>query len=308
MGISISISLRKAKENGADRNVYLRIFKRTLILFVLGLFLNGFPYFDFSVLRIPGVLQRTALVFCIAAILYLKCNKKTLLIISGTLLILYWIIMCILPVPGYGQASLEAETNMGAWLDRLLMPGHLWKYSLTWDPEALLGTLTATVTALIGILTGIWLQSDNDSREKVIRLFVMGLSLILGGLIWNSFFPINKALWTSSYVLYTSGIALNCLAFSYYFLDIIKIRKGWTRPFLAFGSNAITAYFVAELLARLIGEIIIGDTDLKTWLFENAFSSWLNPYNASLVMAFLWVLLIWLPLQQMYKRNMLIKV
>jgi predicted acyltransferase len=308
VGISISISLRKAKETKPDSKVYLKIFKRTLILFALGLFLNGFPYFDFSVLRIPGVLQRIALVFCIAAIFYLKCSKKTLVIISGTLLVLYWIIMCFLPVPGQGHPSLEPENNMGAWLDRLIMPGHLWKYSLTWDPESLLGTMPATVTALAGILTGQWLQNEKDNREKVIGLFLAGSGLVVGGLIWDGFFPINKGLWTSSFVLYTAGIALNTLAFCYYYFDVVKIRQGWTAPFLAFGSNAITAYFIAELLARITGEISVGDTSLKGWIFENLFASWLNPYNASLAMAIVWVILLWIPLHQMYRRKVFIKI
>ena len=308
VGISVSISLRKAKETGADKHIYLKIFKRTIILFVLGLFLNGFPYFDFSILRIPGVLQRIALVFCVCAILYLKCNKKILMILSASMLIIYWIIMCFLPVQGFGHASLEPETNMGAWLDRLIMPGHLWKYSLTWDPESLLGTIPAIVSGLTGVLTGEWLNSEKDNREKVIRLFVAGSALIIGGLIWNSFFPINKSLWSSSFVLYTSGIALNTLAFCYYFLDVIKIQKGWTIPFLAFGSNAITAYFIAELLARALGEIKVGDNDLHSWLFQHCFASWLNPYNASLAMALTMVIFLWLPLRQMYNRNIFIRI
>jgi predicted acyltransferase len=308
VGISISISFRKAKETKPDTAVYLKIFKRSLILFALGLFLNGFPYFDFSTLRIAGVLQRIALVFCVAAILYLKCSKKTLVIISGTLLVLYWIIMCFLPVPGQGFPSLEPETNMGAWLDRLIMPGHLWKYSLTWDPESLLGTLPAIVTALAGILTGQWLQSEKDNKEKVIGLFLAGSALVVGGLIWDSFFPINKSLWTSSFVLYTAGIALNTLAFCYYYFDVVKIKKGWTEPFLAFGSNAITAYFIAELLARITDVISVSDSSLKGWIFENLFASWLNSYNASLAMAIVWVILLWIPLHQMYKRKVFIKI
>jgi predicted acyltransferase len=308
VGISVSISFCKAKETGADKHVYIKIIKRTLILFALGLFLNGFPYFDFSILRIPGVLQRIALVFCACAILYIKCNKKTLIILSGSLLLVYWVIMCFLPVPGLGHPSLEPETNMGAWFDRLIMSGHLWKYSLTWDPEGLLGTIPAFVSGLIGVLTGQWLTSEKDNRDKVIVLFICGCSLIIGGLIWNGFFPINKALWSSSFVLYTSGIGLNALAFSYYFLDVLKINKGWTLPFLAFGSNAITAYFVAEFLSRVIGEIEFSDTDLHSWIFKHFFVSWLNPYNASLMMALVWVLILWVPLWQMYKRNILIKI
>jgi predicted acyltransferase len=308
VGISVSISLHKAKEEGANKQVYLKIFKRTIILFALGLFLNGFPYFDFSTLRIPGVLQRIALVYCISAILYLKYNKKSLMILSGIRLLAYWIILCFLPVPGLGHPSLEPELNMGAWLDRLIMPGHLWKYSLTWDPEGLLGTIPAVVSGLIGVMAGQWLNSEKESREKVIGLFIAGSSLIICGLIWNGFFPINKGLWTSSFVLYTSGIALNALAFCYYFLDVVKIQKGWTSPFLAFGSNAITAYFIAELFAKAMGEIKVGDTDLHSWLFQHFFVSWLNPYNASLAMALVWVMLLWLPLRLMYKKNILVKI
>jgi len=308
VGISISISLRNAKQAGPNEKVYLKIFKRTAILFALGLFLNGFPYFDFSIIRIPGVLQRIALVFCISAILYLKSSKKMLVWISGIFLFLYWIIMSFIPVPGTGLPSLEPETNMGAWVDRLIMEGHLWNQTKTWDPESLLGTLPAIVTALSGILAGIWLQNEKEGKDKVIGLFISGISFIIGGLIWNTFFPINKALWTSSYVLYTSGIALTTLAFSYYYFDVVKIKKGWTEPFLAFGSNAITAYFMAELFARLIDLISIRDTSLKNWVFENAFASWLNPYEASLAMAIFWVILLWIPLNLMYKKRIFIKI
>ncbi|MFL5730642.1 MAG: acyltransferase family protein [Cytophagaceae bacterium] len=307
-GISISISMLKAKESGDRKGIYLKILKRTAILFALGLFLNGFPYFDFSIIRIPGVLQRIALVFCLCSFLYLSCSRKALIIISAFLLLLYWILLCFVPMPGLAHASLEPETNLGAWLDRLVMPGHLWQQSKTWDPESLLGTISAIVTGLAGVLTGQWLLTVREQKDKVIGLFIAGFALIVGGLIWNPFFPINKSLWSSAFVLYTGGIAMVCLAISYYYLDVVKIKKGWTEPFLTFGSNAITAYFVAELTARAIGEIHVGDTDLKTWLYEHLFASWLNPYNASLSMALVWVLLLWLPLRQMYKRNILIKI
>src|SRR5690606_10623690 len=245
VGVSIAYALSSRKNDPAARGgLVQKILTRTLILFALGLFLNLFPVFDFSTVRIPGVLQRIAIVYMLASFLFLKLSPKGIAWLGAGILAGYYLLMSLVPVPGIGPANLEPETNLAAWVDRgVFTTNHLWSSSKTWDPEGLLSTIPALATALGGILAGVWLKKKDDAANKIAWMFTFGLTGILAGMLWNLFFPINKALWTSSYVLYTAGWASSVLALLYWLIDVKGYRK-FTRPFVVYGINAITVFFV----------------------------------------------------------------
>lgn len=313
VGIAITLSLSKRKEHGDDQTkIMLNILRRSAILFGLGLILSGFPKFDFSTIRIPGVLQRIAVVYLISSFIFLKTNLKVQTILMFTFLVVYWLLMTLVPVPGVGAANLEPTTNLAAWLDNLLMNGHLWKSKKVWDPEGILSTLPAISSALIGILTGHLLISKEDKIHKTVWLFVAGSFAMLFGYIWDGWFPMNKSLWTSSYVLYTGGLALNFLAICYWFIDVKGI-KWWIKPFQVYGMNAITVFFLSGIFGRLLYLIKFTNSEgievpLKQILYQSIFLSWLTPINASLFWALSYIL-IWLGLMWiLYAKKIFIKV
>lgn len=194
VGVATSFSLAKRTERA-----WLHILRRAAILFLLGLVLNGFPKYELPTLRIPGVLQRIAIVYAITAFLVLKLRPRGQAIVATICLLSYWALVA---------GDLTKEGNLGARIDRALLGGHLWDQSKTWDPEGILSTLPAVATGLFGALTGYWLRSEREPHEKSAGLFAMGGVGIVLGLAWDLVFPINKALWTSSYVVFTAGMAL----------------------------------------------------------------------------------------------------
>ncbi|GAB3327174.1 DUF5009 domain-containing protein [Larkinella ripae] len=318
VGVSISYALKKEAGptfGGEKRTqgVVWKIVKRSLILFGLGLFLNLFPKFELTTVRIPGVLQRIALVYLACSLIYLKTATRTQAGLIGVLLVGYWLLMAFVPVPDFGPANLEPETNLGAWLDRTLLGGHLWKTAKVWDPEGLLSTVPAVATGLSGILAGTLLKSKRSEAEKTAWLFVAGCLSLLGAYGWNGFFPINKSLWTSSFVLLTSGLALQALALCYWLIDVQGFRN-WTRPFVAFGVNAITVFFLSGLIPRILNLIQIPQPNgsaigAKEWLYQTVFVPYFaSPYNASLAGALTFVLIWFVILYAMYQKKIIIKV
>lgn len=313
VGVAITLSLSKRKNRGDDQTkLILNIFRRSFILFLLGLILSGFPYFDLSTIRIPGVLQRIAVVYLISSILFLKISIKSIVHITWILLLIYWGLMTLIPVPGVGYPNLEPTTNLAAWLDNLLLGGHLWKATKVWDPEGILSTIPAISTSLIGIITGHWLQGNKDKTEKTVWLFVFASLLMFAGYVWDGWFPMGKSIWTSSYVLYTGGLALNFLAICVWFIDVKKITW-WIKPFQVYGMNAITVFFLSGIVGRLLYLIKFTNSageqvSIKQYLFANLFLTWLSPVNASLLWAIAYVL-IWLGLMWiLYKKSIFIKV
>lgn len=314
VGVSIVYALSGKKSDVNSHSKILgSIFKRATVLFGLGLFMSLFPFFDFSVVRIPGVLTRIAIVYLVTAILFIKFNEKTLFRIFIGLILIYWLMMTLVPVPGVGAPNLEPETNLGAWLDRTIFTeAHLWKSSKTWDPEGLLSTLPAIATGLFGVLIGLTLKSKKRTDEnKVAWLFSYGIVAAIAGLIWDFVFPINKSLWTSSYVLYTGGLASMGLALCYWLIDVKGFTK-FTKPFVIYGVNAITVFVASGLIARSMNLIHVNlngkEITLKGWFYEQFFTPYLSPYNASLAGAItfilIWLLILWL----MYRKNIIIKV
>lgn len=212
VGVSISLSFSKRMEQGIAKNeLYLKTLKRTVILFGLGILLALFPHFNFLTIRIPGVLQRIALCYLFSSLLFLKTGIKGRCMTSFSFLAIYWLMMKLVPVPGYGPGILAYEGNLCAYIDSHLLAGHLYKPGF--DPEGILSTLPAIATTLLGALTGDWLRSSKIILHKTIGILIGGLFFTLSGLLLHPLFPINKQLWTSTYVLFTAGVALLFLGF-----------------------------------------------------------------------------------------------
>lgn len=321
VGVSISYALGSKKEIAADHNkLLITAAKRALILFLLGLVIHAFrpllkdPSTVLQTLRIPGVLQRIALVFFITAFMFVKTSTRTQFITFVVILISYWIIMTFIPVPGFGTANLQPETNIGAWLDRTVFTeAHLWSSSKTWDPEGLLGTLPAVATGLFGLLTGTWLKrKDREDSVKISWMFSVGFLAVIIGLLWDLFFPINKALWTSSYVLFAGGLATISLAFCYWIIDVNQYKSA-TKPFVVFGVNAIAVFFLSAIVPQIINLIKIEKPDgtilgAIPYAYQTFIAPHFSPANASLVYAVTFVLIWLLTLWVMYNKKIIIKV
>lgn len=313
VGVAITLSLTRKKEAGTDINkLILTITKRGLIIFGLGLLMALIPKFDFTTVRIPGVLQRIGIVYIIASVIFLKTSLKTQMYITGGILIFYWIIMTLIPVPGVGYANLEPTTNFAAYIDNIILKGHMWSATKVWDPEGLVSTIPAVGTAMLGIFLGHWMRTNHEPVVKTVWMFVFGVGGLVIGEIWGIWFPINKSLWTSSYVVYCGGIATIFFAMCYWLADI-QGYKWWTKPFVVYGVNAITVFVMSGIMAKFMGIIQVTGADgkdisLKGYIYNNLFLSWLAPINASLGFAITFVLF-WLGiLWIMYKRNIIIKV
>lgn len=314
VGVSIVYAMQSKREDASKHNaLLLSILRRTLIIVALGLAFPLISNFDFSHLRFPGVLQRIGVVFGITGLLYVKTSKRTQAIVAVVCLVGYYLIMTLVPVPGIGQANLDPATNLGAWVDRVVFTtNHLWNSSKTWDPEGLLGTIPAISTCLIGVLTGTWLKKGSTKNgNQLLQMAGVGVLLITAGLIWNIFFPINKALWSSSFVLYVGGIDIVILSLCYWAIDV-KGYKKLTPPFLAFGRNAITTYVLADIIPAILSAIPVSSGGKKTnlwgYLYNHLLVPYLSPVNASLAGAFLMVFIIFIPIWVLYIKKITIKI
>ncbi|MES3018079.1 MAG: DUF5009 domain-containing protein [Bacteroidota bacterium] len=320
VGVSISFALGSKKDQVKHSTLIITALKRALILFSLGLFLSLFPKVftepieALNGVRIPGVLQRIAVVFFVSAVIFIKTTSKTQLTTLIVILVGYWLLMTLVPVPGVGYANLEKETNLGAWLDRtILTEAHLWRSARTWDPEGILSTLPAISTGLFGVLVGSWLKrKDKPDAVKISWMFSIGILAVMLGLIWDLFFPINKALWTSSFVLYAGGLATVGLALCYWLIDVQGYKK-YTTPFVVYGVNAITVFFLSGLIPRILGMIKVSMPDgsevgAKDWMYQTFFTPYFSPINASLAGAITFILIWLVILWWMYSKKIIIKV
>lgn len=305
VGIAITFSLTKRK--AAGENVYKKILVRTLWIVGIGIFLNGAPSFDLASWRIPGVLTRIGVVYGITSVIFMLTATKQQFWVAIGCLLSYWALMTLVPVPGLGYATLEEGKDLGAWLDRLLLGGHLYGQTVIYDPESILGTIPSVATCLAGVLTGTWVRRNMDDLHKWSAMFAVGFLLFLLGLLWGEVFPINKKLWTSSYVLFHAGLALLTLATVWWLVDV-KGYKGWITPFIWFGMNPLAIYIAHEVIAIVLYSIPVGGTSAYHWIYENAFNTWLGPYNASLAFAISMVLINLLIAYVLYKKKIFIKV
>ena len=312
VGVSIHFGYQQKKEEGLTKNIILKIIKRSAIIFALGIFLSLFPKFNFEVVRIPGVLQRISIVFLVCSMVYLTTQWITQLRVGILLLLGYYLLMTFIPVPDFGPANLEPETNLGAWLDRLLFEGHLWVQSKTWDPEGLLSTTPAIATGILGMLIGQLISNVKEVSVRVTWMFFIGAMLIVTGLACDLIFPINKSLWTSSFVLYTGGIAIQFLAACHWIIDVQDYRKAFM-PFVYYGTNALFVFVASGLLAKTLSrwKIIMADgqeVSAWTYLYLNGYESWLPPKIASLFLALTLLVLFFIILRWMYSRKMFVKI
>ena len=293
------------------------------MLFLLGLLVNSFPHFALHTLRIYGVLPRIAICYFFTATVYLLSpdwrNKVALAVVA---LGGYWVLMRFVSVPGYGMPThdiplLDPDRNLVAWLDRhLFSPPHL--YEWTRDPEGMLSTLPALGTALIGLLTGLWLRTEHTFGEKARGIAIAGLSGVLLGGLWNFSFPINKKLWTSSFTLFAAGWGLLLLAVFIWAVDIRSARRESALPprqgtsftaLLVFGTNAITAYVFSELLAAAIGNMHLrSGVNVQQWIYRAILSAVPNPAFASLLYSLAFVAVCWITVYALYRRRIFIKI
>jgi predicted acyltransferase len=303
VGVSLVFSFQARLQRGDSRRKLLfHTIRRSAVLFLIGLLLNGMASLQPSTWRIPGVLQRIAIVYCITSIISLYSGTRARVIWIAVLTVGYWMIMRFVPVPGHGVPSVDVpllhpDFNLAAYLDRKLMLGHMWEK--TRDPEGLLSTIPAIASALCGVLAGEWLQTRHTAARKVTAMFVAGIVGVIAGEIWGHWFPINKNLWTSSYVLFTAGGALICLAICCWITDIKLHRGPWTQPFLILGTNAIVAYILSQLIGGWFG--------WDHWFaFQHLAAN--SPALGSLFHSLLILCFCFLPVWWMYRKKIFLKV
>jgi predicted acyltransferase len=344
VGITTQLSITARRARGDDEGAIRRqILRRGALIFLFGLLINGFPFFtwgavpgnpDPSILdrvvdrlqhwRILGVLQRIGIAYVISALIATRATIRTQVIVTAVLLLGYWFVMTVLPVPGHhgtpGALLLgRGETTMAGYWDRVLLDwrrfglgNHLWIGSVTWDPEGILSTSGAVCTALLGNLAGRWIGQAGPLLERVAGLYGAGAIAMMVGLMWHWSFPINKNLWTGSFVVFTGGMACVVLATIMWLVEI-QNQRWWVKPFAIYGLNPMVAFVGSAVMARLIYSILKVERDgqqvaLQAAIYRTAFASWLSPLNASLAFAIAFVLFWYGVLWALHRRSIVFKV
>ena len=316
VGISSVFSLSGRLRAGTPRSVIVRhALQRTAIIFALGLAINGFPTFPMHTLRVYGVLQRIALCYFAGTLLLLWARTRTLAVVFASILVGYWILLRWVPVPGMGMPGstipfLDPHANLPAWLDRHLIPAaHLYHQGF-YDPEGLLSTIPAVASTLLGTLTGIWIRRKQPGAVAVRGLLFAGLLCMAAGLLWSHWFPMNKRLWTSSFVLWTGGISLLTLWFFYWLVDLRKSANRAVYPAIVFGTNALAAYVFSEFLASLLGTLRLSGsgTSVQRWLYHPLAAAIPDPRLAALSYAILFVGVCFVPVLVLYRKHIFLKV
>ena len=304
VGVSIVLSLSKVKKTTSS--LYFKIIKRTFILFGIGIFLALFPNFDFENVRIAGVLQRIALVYFFCSFIYLNFNKSQQIWIGAFCLIIYWAMMKHVPFGDSIVGVLEPGNNFAAWIDHFITPGRM--YQKTWDPEGFFSTIPAIATGISGMFCGhLVLNKSKSLKEKIIAMYLVGSICLCLGMVWDFSFPMNKHIWTSSYVLFSSGLAMLFLASCMWIIDHRKTIS-FTRFGMVFGSNAIFAYILHSMLGRVFRiPVLNGDGIQQVWM-NFGISTNLDPQIFSLLWALFYTFVIYLIVNEMYKRKIFIKI
>jgi predicted acyltransferase len=290
--VIVGVAIPFALEPRASGVSIARIVRRSVIIFALGLVLNALYGFDPATIRIPGVLQRIAVCYLLAALLFITTGWRTQAVVAVALLAGYWAAMTLVPVPGYGAGNLGKEGNLAGWIDRALLGPHVWRASRVYDPEGILSTVPALATVLLGVLAGHWLRSRRSPAQKSAGLLAAGIAATLGGLVWSVWFPINKALWTSSYAVVTAGLALVALALCHHLIEVLGYRR-WARPFAVLGMNALLLFFLSTLVAVILIRISRGGRSLHRTIFDTMFAPWAAPEIASLAYALVYLAAWW---------------
>jgi len=343
VGITTYLSLNARRARGdSEHAIRAQIIRRGALIFLFGLLINGFPYFTWGNVpgvadptllqrmgdrllhwRIMGVLQRIGIAYMVAALLTLRTTVRQQIIILASLLFGYWIVMTVLPVPGEGTIGAllldQPGRTMAAWVDRLVLDwsrvglgNHLWASSVTWDPEGVLSTLPAIGTAMLGNLAGRWIGERRPLSERLAGLSSVGALGMMTGLMWHWSFPINKSLWTSSYVLFSAGMAAVALSTVMWIVDFNRVRR-FTKLFVVYGTNPIVAFVGSAVMARCIYSIFKVNwggerIPLQEGIYRALFASWLSPINASLAFAVAFVLFWYGVLHLLHRRGIILKV
>jgi predicted acyltransferase len=311
VGVSMVLSFAARQGRGDSRRQLVKhVLRRSALILLIGWFIHLQPYFDFSRMRFPGVLPRIAVVYLCASLITLWTKRRGRIAWTAGLLVGYYAVMRLVPVPGCDHALWMTEhCSVAGWLDRTIMPGHI--YHSDFDPEGLLSTFPAIATTLLGTLAGGFLRESASLGRSVRGLAMLGLMGVAAGYLWHPFFPISKPLWTSSYVLFTAGAACLTLALCLWLIDVRGWRK-WGTPFLWLGSNAILAYALSTFFAKegFIFKVMdhgrmIG---VQGWIYRHWFAPFGQPKNASLAFALgyvlLWVVVAWM----LYRKRIFVKV
>ena len=317
VGISIVLAFEAQLAKGVSRaKLAGQTVKRAIILFVFGLIVNTFPFTHLDHIRVYGVLQRIAICYLIAGLLYLWDRRwQSKVLIIAACLVGYWILMRWVPVPGYGMPYrdipfLDKDRQWVAYIDRNLHLGVL--YEGTRDPEGLLSDIPALGTALLGVLTGMWLRTQKTLTEKARGMAIGAATLMILGFTWSIWFPLNKKLWTSSYVLAAAGISLSLLTLFFWIIEVKDWRGKWIYPMLVFGSNSILAYMFSELIGTFVGLFPFNDnghrTNLFSWAWAHGFNHIPDPGFASFAFAFSYMLLTLIPVWICYKKKIFLKI
>lgn len=306
IGVSIVFAYNKRLADGTSKSsLYKKIIFRSLKIFAVGMFLNLMPDFNFSDVRWTGTLHRIAFVFFFCAVIFLNTNWKQQAWIAALLLVGYWLLLTVVPTPGAGKVMLEPGINIVAWVDSKLLPGKMWQG--TWDPESILSTIPSIVSGITGMLAGRLMIGNDSPYQKVSYLMTAGMLSAIVGYFWGLVFPVNENLWTSSFVLVTSGFACLLLGAMYLLVDIKGYTK-WTRPGIIFGANAIAAYVLADILALFFYRVKFGGLPLNEKAVTSLINVGLQPELASLLYALFFVGMNFIPVYFLYRRKIFIKL
>lgn len=324
VGISLVFATESRLARGVSKSsIFLSALRRAVILYLLGLLVNSFPLFHLDTMRFYGVLHRIAICYLIASILLLISRGwRSKVAVLVACLAGYWALMRFVPVPGYGIPTHitpinDPNGNLAAYIDRALFSAnHL--FERTRDPEGLLSTIPAIGTILLGVLTGLWIRTGRTLAQKIRGIALAGISSVVLGLLWNPWFPINKKLWTSSFVLFAGGLSLLLLALTMFLVDRhpsgdpdIDRHRSFRLlfPFFVFGTNSIAAYVISELLAGALGSIRVGaHSNLLRWTYQQIHAVIPNSALASLAFSLLFVLVCWIPVYGLYRKRIFLKV
>ena len=300
-GVSIVLALPRLVEREGQAKAHLHVLRRSLFLYVLGVIYYGGVGHQLSDMRFVGILQRIAVCYLFASILFLHLNRRGLVAALVVLLVGYWALLTFVPVPGVGVASYQPETNLANWIDLHFLPGRLWDE--TRDPEGLLSTIPAIGTCLLGVLAGLLLKDERlPPEQKSLWLIAAGVAMIAAGYLWGLQFPIIKAIWTSSFVLIVGGYSMILLAVSHQVINVWEC-KAWATPFVWIGANAIALYFIngvvgfAPFAFRLVGG------DVARWI-----SSVTTPGTGALVGHILGLILAIALAGFLYRRKIFLRV
>jgi predicted acyltransferase len=322
VGVSVVFAFEARLAKGATRAALaLHTVQRAAVLFVLGLIVNGFPFFALAHFRVYGVLQRIAICYLVVSLFYLfdrrAWTKAVALVVA---LVGYWALLRFAPIPGIGTPGrdvpfMDMARNLVSWIDRCVFPNHLylgWADHNTRDPEGLLSDLPAVGTALMGVLTGLWLRSRKSVPVKAAGLAAASFTSLAIGYLWSLEFPLNKNMWTSSFVLVAGGYSLAVLTLAFWAVEQQGWRKGWTYPWLVFGSNAIGAYMFSELVPGILGNIhVISDgksVDLSSFAFSHVFAHIPDPGWSAFGWSFCFTAFCFIPVWILYRKKIFLKV